>query len=377
MGGLILDSLEIQGFRAFEHLLLQRLGRINLVVGKNNVGKTCLLEALRLYAGRGSPDTIQEILASRDEIRRSYYQEQPRDEDQVRAFKHLFHGWELLQEHTRSTQFSAGPANDPESQLSVTVEWFEEQSDPETSRSVWRPAVQLTLFDTAEDYQPGIVVRLGKESIVAILLNRFFSRRTRLSTLPLAVKDIPCIFVSADGLEGNIRAFLWDRITLTVGEEDVLAGLRIIAPEVQRVNLLSSDTLREPRVPVAKVEGLSEPIPLRSLGEGMHRLFGIILALVNARDGLLLIDEIDSGLHYSVHKNLWSLVFQIAARLNVQVFATTHSWDCIEGFQRSVDKEGFEGGMLIRLERRQDHIVPIVFDRERLGIATRQDIEVR
>jgi AAA15 family ATPase/GTPase len=128
---------------------------------------------------------------------------------------------------------------------------------------------------------------------------------------------------------------------------------------------------------MVKMRDAPERIPLRSLGEGMTRLFGIVLALVNVQNGLLLIDEIDSGLHYTVFPDLWRLVFKLAARLNVQVFATTHSWDCIAGFQQAAQDAENEEGMLIRLERRQEHIVPISFDTSRLSIATRQEIEVR
>ena len=52
----------------------------------------------------------------------------------------------------------------------------------------------------------------------------------------------------------------------------------------------------------------------------MQRTFGIALALVNARNGLLLIDEFENGLHYLVQPDLWRLIFQVARRLNVQVF---------------------------------------------------------
>ena len=68
MGTLILDSLEIRSFRGFHHLQIERLGRVNLVVGKNNVGKSSLLEALRLYACRGHLGIIWEILKTRGEI---------------------------------------------------------------------------------------------------------------------------------------------------------------------------------------------------------------------------------------------------------------------------------------------------------------------
>jgi AAA15 family ATPase/GTPase len=163
---------------------------------------------------------------------------------------------------------------------------------------------------------------------------------------------------------------------LTHLEEDVSQALHIIAPDVQRLNLLGREQ-RGRRIPMAKVDGWDDPVPLRSMGEGLTRLFSITLALVNAKDGLLLIDEVESGLHYSVHTDLWRLIFQLADRLNVQVFATTHSWDCIEGLQKSAQEEEHRDGMLIRLENRKGEIIPILFDEHRLGIATREDIEVR
>ncbi len=92
---------------------------------------------------------------------------------------------------------------------------------------------------------------------------------------------------------------------------------------------------------------------------------------------MLLIDEIENGIHYSVQPELWQLIFQLARRLNVQVFATTHSWDCIKGFQRAAEKEKQEEGMLIRLGRRKGEAAVTLFDEEELGIATRQQIEVR
>jgi AAA15 family ATPase/GTPase len=67
MGNLILDSLETRGFRCFRHLQIERLGRVNLIVGKNNVGKTAFLEALQLYARNGSPRLIKEFAGVRDE----------------------------------------------------------------------------------------------------------------------------------------------------------------------------------------------------------------------------------------------------------------------------------------------------------------------
>jgi recombinational DNA repair ATPase RecF len=63
MGNLVLNSLELRKFRRFQHLQIERLGRVNLIVGKNNVGKSNLLEALQMYAQRAStPTTISEMM---------------------------------------------------------------------------------------------------------------------------------------------------------------------------------------------------------------------------------------------------------------------------------------------------------------------------
>ncbi len=79
----------------------------------------------------------------------------------------------------------------------------------------------------------------------------------------------------------------------------------------------------------------------------MGRLLGVALALVNASDGVLLIDEIESGLHYTVQADMWRLIFRVAHRLNVQVFATTHSWDCIEAFQKAALEDVAEEGLIL------------------------------
>ena len=122
---------------------------------------------------------------------------------------------------------------------------------------------------------------------------------------------------------------------------------------------------------------MDEPLPLYSLGDGMLRTLGIALALVNAKDGLLLIDEFENGLYYTVQPELWRFIFQVARRLNVQVFATTHSWDCIEAFQKAAGVDQEDEGLLIRLESKKGEITAMLYDKQELGIATREQIEVR
>jgi len=119
------------------------------------------------------------------------------------------------------------------------------------------------------------------------------------------------------------------------------------------------------------------PEPLRSLGGGINRLFELALSLVNARGGFLLIDEIENGVHYSVQEEIFRFIFDAASRLDVQVFTTTHSWDCIEAFQAAASAHP-EDGVLVSLARKADSdIHAAVFDERDLAIVTQETIEVR
>ncbi|HYT27446.1 MAG TPA: AAA family ATPase [Ktedonobacteraceae bacterium] len=390
MGNLILNSLEIRNFRGFQDLKIERLGRVNLIVGKNNIGKSSLLEALQLYARRGSPEIIWEILKTRDENRQPVSRITRRIvkiEDLLASLRYLFYGRKEIKGFL--DPITIGPINSPEEELSITVGWYPSRSDDAGNRT----AMQLQLlqpeeYSVIENPTPRFVIQIDNQPKINYPL-----RVDPSNLLSSELEEIGCVFVSADGLNrdgerGIDLVDLWDGVALTPLENEVLNSLRIIAPGVEGLNFLGDtqsvrlETRRDVvsylrRIPTVRVVGIDEPIPLRSLGDGMQRMLGIILALVNAKDGMLLIDEIENGIHYSVQPDLWRLIFQLAHRLNVQVFATTHSRDCIEGFQEAAQENTQEEGMLIRLSVKGDEVIATLFDERKLGIANREQIEVR
>ncbi len=77
--------------------------------------------------------------------------------------------------------------------------------------------------------------------------------------------------------------------------------------------------------------GAGRRAPLGSHGDGMRRLLALSLSLIQAAQGYLLVDEIDTGVHWTVMEDMWRLVVDTARKSSVQVFATTHSHDCIRG----------------------------------------------
>ena len=118
-----------------------------------------------------------------------------------------------------------------------------------------------------------------------------------------------------------------------------MEALRIIDPEISAVSMIGGEGPRRTRTAIVHAQGIPRPVPLRSFGDGLNRLFGIVLSLVNAKGGLLLIDEFENGMHYTVQADAWRAIFSLARRLDIQVFATSHSWDSIEAFQKAAHED--------------------------------------
>jgi AAA15 family ATPase/GTPase len=192
--------------------------------------------------------------------------------------------------------------------------------------------------------------------------------------------------VSTTNMPNRKLAALWDLTSLTDLESEVIAALRLIDERVSGVAFVEDvsrgnasnfrDREIDNRIPLVKIKGIDEPLPLKSMGDSITRLFHVIVALVNARNGLLLIDEFENGLHWSVQPKVWNIVFQLSERLNVQVFATTHSRDCIEGFDSTWNKYP-ELGTFFRLDAKDTFIKATEYTSETLTDAIDMDVEVR
>ncbi len=378
MGNLFLNSLEIHNFRGFKHLQIERLRRVNLIVGKNNIGKSSLLEALELYAHNGDPALIWKFLQARDESKQysRLRRESSKPENMLLDLKYLFFGRKEIDQSTKP--IIIGPINSPDDLLSISIGWYIRLRDDEEGISKLQ-LLQPEEYDIVDNSIPRFTIQTGKTSKSYSLISRLESHPDEFEI------KANCIATAPNGLDREITGVLWDRIALTDLEKDVIEAMRIIAPGIERLSVVGSlesrdrtlkaFTYREQRevIPIIKVAGIEKPIALRSLGDGMQRIFGLALALVNAKDGILLIDEIENGLHYSVQPDIWHLICQLAQRLNVQVFATTHSLDCITAFQMAAQKEG----VLIRLQSKKDEIIAELYDEDDLATATHEQLEVR
>jgi predicted ATPase len=367
------NSLSIHNFRALRRLRIEGLGRVNLITGRNNTGKSSVLEALRILASDASPYVIYSILRSREEDTGDI-EESTRtlDVDGIFQWSSIFHGFPPFSPSLAPIEMSSKGLR----QMKLTIEagFFTEERDPDGSRRLLPQ--QNDLFGEGESV-PALVTDFGTGKRIMSLDSLRRSRFRRLRAEFSDDQRMPCVFVSPYGGERtSTLGPLWDKIALSDRENDIVEALRIIDPGISAISMIGGEEPRQTRTAIVRSRSLSRPVPLRSFGDGLNRLFSIILSLVNAKDGILLIDEFENGMHHTVQADAWRIIFNLAQRLDIQVVATSHSWDSIEAFQKAAS-EAPADGVLIRLSRRHEDILATLFLENELAVATREHIEVR
>jgi hypothetical protein len=369
-------TLAIERFRALRQLKIEGLGRVNLITGRNNTGKSSVLEALRILAANASPSVIYSILRDREEdLGEAEEPGRPIDAEGFFQMSSLFHGFPHVSESLEPIVIVSIDGERP-MRLTMDIGWFSEERDQDGSRRL--VPRQSELFSEVEALPSLVIEAGGARRIFPLDYLRRFSIRTRPLRPDLADEPrLTCMFVSPYGGERTATLGpLWDKIALSDREKDVVEALRIIDPDISAVSMIGGEGPRQTRTAIVRAQSIPRPVSLRSFGDGLNRLFGIVLSLVNAKDGLLLIDEFENGMHYTVQIDAWRAIFRLARRLDIQVFATSHSWDSIEAFQKAAHEDP-EEGVLIRLSRSGEDIIPTLFREAELAVVTRDRIEVR
>ncbi len=364
-----LPNLTIRRFRGIQDLSIERLGRVTLIAGKNGVGKTTVLDAVRTYAARGQVSVLSSTLNNREELTRTA------DEDGEET---VTPDWEALFYGRRASPHSCIVIGPTGSDQCVSFEVTPLNAE-EAGR--WGSILPKQYLD--EDMRMLRVTYAGGEQATPLFTSK---RPWLLSTMVAETNSefppgIRCESLGPSVLGNKDIARLWDKVALTDDEYRAVEALRLIFGEtIERAAVIGDE--RDPRSRfgrrvVVRIAGEKRPVPLRSLGDGAVRLFGVALALANSQGGFLLIDEAENGIHYSIQRDFWRMVLLTAHENNVQVFATTHSWDCVAGFaQAAVEAEGVEGA-LVRLDSDGDNIRAVEYSERQLHVAAEQGIEVR
>ena len=175
------------------------------------------------------------------------------------------------------------------------------------------------------------------------------------------------------GFSDEEAASMWDALVQGPGQDMVLDCLRIMNGQIEDLAYVGG---RDSRIALLKIAGHGR-VPLRLEGDGLTRLFHITLALASSSRGVLLIDEFENGLHWSVQERLWHALAKAARGYSVQIFAATHSRDCIESFAAAAKDAGPEGAVIYRLERKGDDVIALELPLINVDAAMRRHVEVR
>ncbi len=324
---MLIDEFEVRNYKLFESLKLEGLGRVNLIVGANNVGKTALLEALYLDGRRDLAAAVIELMRQRKDS----------GEPTVLPF--------------------------------VRRWWGVEGSDLIAGDSYFR---------IHDRYGRTVLERKAKSGAQNAQISGKVTLEKKLGELesemlPIADRFIDSLAIWQGGLDESVRDNYWDQLVLDGENDQIVELLQIVEPSIRRFGLKNDGhTTRQPYF----VDTAGKEFPFGRLGLGMGRLLGLAFGMYLSKGRMLIIDEVETGLYYEVQEKVWAWIFKASKKLDVQVFATTHSLDCVRAFAHVANESG-EEGRLYRLTGKFGQIRAVKYDERQLQIAAEQDIEVR
>ena len=353
-------SFHVENFRGFEDLELTDLARINLIAGKNNVGKTALLEAIYLH-GRGyNPQEVMNL-------------------NQARGLEYavasninlIFNKLDTVQNITiEATDLETGfrslvlrVVREPDelSQLNIQIT-TNGNSDGQSSLN--------------EEMQ---VLALDYERIHDGRRGTAYLTRSSSGSISLSGALLPAIRIAFSLAQGRATSEelvqRYSSLEVANQHEFLLNALRTLEPQLKRVSIL----VVSGRPALWADVGNNKVLPLNVLGDGLNSLFHLITTINEYRGGVVLVDEIENGLHYSVLADVWASVAKAARAFNVQIFATTHSLEMIRAAHEAFNNDDPYDFRLHRLDRspKTGEIYATTYDREGMDAVINLNAEVR
>ncbi|MGK7938600.1 MAG: ATP/GTP-binding protein [Crocosphaera sp.] len=336
----MIKDIEIENFRCFEFTKIEGFERVNLIGGKNNSGKTALLEAITINQSP-EPDTILLLTKIRDNTL-YYSQSYPEKIWNSLFFKN--------QTSNKAVIIINGNSENLQ-KLTLSVSLFLQSSD-----TIKVLNESFTSNDFFED--PDYIYKLSVE----LTSNKFKQYKLFMKSTNEGIKLGGC----------NIQILGYDRYKIPVNNETrfrqfinkyrfnftaqyIAASLKLTQKEVIKEYsnaelenrghyLLEILKKIDPRIEDIKIFSIRDPIlylkrenenflPISMFGDAINRVTEIIVRVLNNQSSIVLIDEIENGIHYTNHRDFWKALFELSKELDVQIFATTHSLEMIQAFR--------------------------------------------
>lgn len=366
----MIKAFHIQNFKGFFELNVRHLAPITLVAGMNSVGKTALLEAMFLFLSRWNPMMFFQQLRFRGLNVNPI--------NGANLWQPLFYQFDMK----RDIILKMGRSDTEEEQLSLSYDpryarslmkkskgaEGAERFERIESSNVPRPAEAMRLLYVHGSDQKEYYLRLEQDGMsVNIPRDEWESEQTAVF---LAARHILNLTDDA------ARFSVFDKNNQ---KQLIIDALRIVDERVSDLSVVVDEGKEEGTI-YADI-GLPQKIPVRLMGDGICRLLSIILALGNAKNGVVFVDEIENGIHHSVLSDFWKALARVAEAFSCQLIATTHSYECVtSAFRAMTEKDQVDDFAYFRLARGKKQVDTIAakeFDADMLKTAMNANMEIR
>ena len=297
-------NIEIKNFRGIEHLKIDDFSRVNVFLGQNNSGKSSVLEALLLLAGMSNPDLPLSLNKARTRNFRIAYLQETR---------YQFYNLDLKNTPEFSSLQTDGMSRHLQMRLFHTEtadDWVQSIDEPriltETARM---PNTIEMLYD--------ITTNNGTKHFRSSLFVNQSDVASRQEPSKEYVEKNFAVLFSSDLLSSNLTNDL-SELFKRKQKNILLEQLQKFDARINAIEILNNDVY-------VGFDDVKEMLPVSMSGDGLRRFLNIVAGSANPSNTMILIDEIDNGLHYSAYKKLWEAIFALATDTNKQVFVTTHS----------------------------------------------------
>jgi hypothetical protein len=360
----MLRSFRARNFRCFQDTEVKELAGVNLFIGKNNVGKTSLLEALFLHAGPNNPDLPMAL-----NFLRGISQFELNAEE--------IWGWLFTGRRLDGAIELRGVDKEGKERI-LRIQLGSSESTPISTPSNGKPGPARSASVATTALGPRNLLLHYEENGKALGTSRALiladGPQPTVKLEPAAGLAHPlALFLTpaAQQLVENVERF--SRLQDAGQEQDLLKALQVLEPRLTRLAVSVKGG-----VPVIQGEiGMPRLVPFPFLGAGMGRLLSYLLAIASAPKGAVFIDEAENGFHYTALPRVWSAVADFAQHYETQVFATSHSDECIAAAHRAFAERLSYDFSLHRLDRVEGKIAAIPITREILETAEARNLEVR
>jgi AAA15 family ATPase/GTPase len=279
----MIQSISIENFRCFDKTEIKGFQRMNLITGKNNSGKTCLLEALYFMLSFDAQQTGL-IRDSEFQIKDDLLKDWLFNSDNEII---IFSKTEKLEENLKINNL----------EFHTKSRTWTYPVDDVGIRMVYQASSKLNCVD--------------------IILDKDKQIPNNLSVVRL-IDD------------SKINGYY----------EKILEAVKTIDEDIEDLTTYAS----YPNILYVKKKGNKKYLPVSFFGDAMQKILryvSVIFRNSNNKGSYLLIDEIENGIHYTAQKEVWQMLFKLCQHFDIQLFATTHSLEMIKAFEEVCEE--FEG----------------------------------